>query len=474
MASTIPKPKAGADGRIAELEAELARERRAVRDQKLLYSIAALAVATDDMDSFYNGVHDILRELLYADNCYVALYEEDRRLLNYPYYIDTVDTQIPDPRAWVAMGEEYARGATAYILRTGKTLHQKADLRRLLKEGEVVYEGAVAVDYIGVPLKTGGQTVGVLAVQSYIEGTTYDRDDVALLEFAAGHIAAALQRTRSDAELRQRNAELAIVNEVGQALAKQLDLDAIAELVGERLFATFPDVGGLFVALYDASTNMISFPYEVAEGQRYHTKSIPAKDGLTARVIKTGQPVWTKTAAEGEALGAIPVPDTPPTESWLGVPIVGGDELIGVVALEAEAPYSFDEDDLRLVSTLAASTGVALRNARLFDQTNVLLAQTQQRNAELAVINEIGAALGKHLDFQGIVDAVGDRLTQVLETGDLAIAIVDESANVITFPYAIENGLKVEDTPPIAIGEGLTSKVLASKQPLRLGTVAAA
>src|SRR4029078_9425278 len=97
------------------------------------------------------------------------------------------------------------------------------------------------VHYIGVPRRASGRTVGVLAVQSYVEGKTYSDADVHLLVFVADHVAAALERTRRDAGLRERNAELAIVNEVGQALAKQLDLNAIAELVGERLRTSFPD-----------------------------------------------------------------------------------------------------------------------------------------------------------------------------------------------------------------------------------------
>ena len=212
-------------------------------------------------------------------------------------------------------------------------------------------------------------------------------------------------------EIRQRNAELAIVNEVGQALAKQLDLTAITELVGARLHETFPDTD-LFVALYDAKTNLISFPYEIeASGKRYHTDPIPAEGGLTAKVIHSREPLLVRTGEEAVALGAIV--GRAMSQSWLGVPIIAGDELIGVLAVESETkPYAFDESDARLLSTLGASTGVALRNARLFDETKRLLTETEQRNAELAVINEIGAALAKQLDFQAIVDAVGDRVSR--------------------------------------------------------------
>ena len=213
-----------------------------------------------------------------------------------------------------------------------------------------------------------------------------------------------------EADLAQRRAELAILSDVGEALAKQLDLTAIAELVGERLHETFPGVG-LYVALYDAATNMISFPYEVdiAAGRRYHTDSFPADSGMTAAVIRARTPKLIRTADEAERAGAI-ITGRTRTESWLGVPLLAGDDVIGVFALESDKPHAFDADDVRLVSTLASTTAAALRNARLFDEEKRLLGETEQRNAELAVINEIAAALAKQVDFQSTIDAVGDRI----------------------------------------------------------------
>ena len=75
-------------------------------------------------------------------------------------------------------------------------------------------------------------------------------------------------------------------------------------------------------------------------------------------------------------------------ESWLGVPILAGDRVLGVISLERLEQYGFSEADERLLSTLASSLGQALENARLFDETRRLLSETEQRNAELAVITE--------------------------------------------------------------------------------------
>ena len=86
----------------------------------------------------------------------------------------------------------------------------------------------------------------------------------------AGHIASALTRARAIEETRQRNAELTLVNEIGQALGSQLEFEAIIELVGERIRALF-EPESMFIARYDAANGTISFPYEIEEGQRTST-----------------------------------------------------------------------------------------------------------------------------------------------------------------------------------------------------------
>ena len=80
---------------------------------------------------------------------------------------------------------------------------------------------------------------------------------------------------------------------------------------------------------------------------------------------------------------------------------------------------------MRLLSTLAASLGVALENARLFAETKRLLNETEQRAAELAVINSVQQGLAAQLDFQAIIDLVGDKLRDMLHAGDIGIRLID-------------------------------------------------
>ncbi len=135
-------------------------------------------------------------------------------------------------------------------------------------------------------------------------------------------------------------------------------------------------------------------------------------------MMQTRQPLVVNTPEEYAVAGFSPVPGTDQSQSMAGIPILGGDRVLGTIAIEDyERENAFGEAEVRLLTTVAASMGVALENARLFDETQRLLKETEQRAAELAVINSIQQGVAAELDFQAIVDLVGDKLREVLGNG---------------------------------------------------------
>ena len=80
----------------------------------------------------------------------------------------------------------------------------------------------------------------------------------------------------------------------------------------------------------------------------------------------------------------------------------------------------------------------------MVSKSGILEEQLAQREAELAVINSIQTALASKMDFQGIIDAVGDKLGEIFKDGNVGIGFVDKTRNVVTFPYVVENGKRLE------------------------------
>jgi GAF domain-containing protein len=453
-------------GDLGSLRAE--RDRTA-KVQAALYRIAEAASAAQDLQEFYRTIHGIVGELMYAENFYIALYDAERERMNYPYFVDTVDEDLPDPNAWEPIGVGQAVGTTAYALRQGRPiLMHPAEYTRLIAAGEVAPLGVTTDEssWLGVPLKAEGQTLGLLAVQSYTKEHQYTQADVDLLSFVGQHVASALTRARAIEETRQRNAELALVNEIGLALAKQLDFDSVIELVGERV-RSIVAASSIFIGLVDEAQGLIHFPYEIADGKRIRSGSIALGAGLSSIVMRERRPLRLSTTDEQLALGA--VLEGIIAASWLGVPIESGDRVIGLLAVETFEPYAYSESDERLLSTLASSMGVALENARLFDQTKGLLAETEQRNDELSLVNEIGLALARQLDFDAIITLVGDRIRAIFQVETGSIALFDAATNTIATPYFIDQGRRLS-TDSMPLGPGLTSHVITTGASLRLNS----
>ena len=141
--------------------------------QSALYRIAETASGAHDMQEFYADIHRIVGELMYADNFYIVLYDEEHKTLNWAYGVDEAGDTFPDPNLWEPMGTGQARGLTAHVLRTGEPLFATFDeIQQMVLQGTIQFVGIPSVDWLGVPLRSDGKTVGAMVVQSYNEEYT--------------------------------------------------------------------------------------------------------------------------------------------------------------------------------------------------------------------------------------------------------------------------------------------------------------
>jgi transcriptional regulator with GAF, ATPase, and Fis domain len=198
-------------------------------------------------------------------------------------------------------------------------------------------------------------------------------------------------------QLGQRTAELTIINRVQEGLVRQLEFQAIIDLVGSEVMRIFPPpkekahLYSVFIALYDPETDLVQYPYWADPlGNRFHQPPVKLGLGLTSTVIRSRQALTLKNWGELQDGGAIIFDDGNPDEfsqSWLGVPILIGEQVTGVICVQDPREALYTEADVRLLSTLAAGLGVALENARLFTETQRLLEESQRRMAELVMLS---------------------------------------------------------------------------------------
>ena len=245
------------------------------------------------------------------------------------------------------------------------------------------------------PLLAGSKVKGVMAVWR-TGGVPFSDSDLDFLVGLSLQATVAIENARLFAESEKRATELATINTVSQQLGSKLELAPLLDLVGEQVRTVFnADVA--YVALYNPDTGIIDFPYQFGDD----LTPIKFGEGLTSRIIHSNKALIINHEADrrGLELGAKVVGKQ--ALSYLGVPIPVGGACLGVISVQSTKKEGvYGADDQRLLSTIAANVGVALQNARLFNETQEALSHQTASADILRVISS------SPTDVQPVFDAI--------------------------------------------------------------------
>jgi|GEM_PF-667295 len=170
--------------------------------QEAVYRIAAAADTTRSLEDLYPQIHQIILSVMPAENFYITLYDESQNLLLFPYFKDAEDEPL-------ISGLQPAKGLTAYVLRTGKSLLcTQAVHDELERRGKIKLLGLSSAIWLGVPLVVEGKTIGAMVVQHYTDPQAYGEREQDMLEFVSTQVAIAINRKRAEEEILSLNADL--------------------------------------------------------------------------------------------------------------------------------------------------------------------------------------------------------------------------------------------------------------------------
>ncbi|MEP6787255.1 MAG: EAL domain-containing protein [Acidobacteriota bacterium] len=208
-------------GRVVSFRDVTERRRSEIESQVISKIIQGVAT-TAKLDELIALVQQSIAQVIYAENFYVALYDERTELLNVPFCMDKFDTCAPP--------QKLGKGLTAYVFRRGlPTLLTDADVRDLCDRGEVESVGTASAVWLGIPLRTPTGVIGVLVVQHYDDETAYAERDIELLTSVGDQIALAIERKRAEDALRESADNLAAAQRITHLGSWELDLDDLDE-----------------------------------------------------------------------------------------------------------------------------------------------------------------------------------------------------------------------------------------------------
>lgn len=404
---------------VAERTQEIRAQAAEIAAQKdsieLLGEIGKEITASLDLDTILFKLYERVNQIVDASIFGVGLYRPEKNLIEYslaiengkryaPYTRDTRDKNqfavwCVDNRKPVLLND-VATESRKYI---PSYRHDKG----LLEDGTTA-QPPVSMMYL--PLVAQDRVLGVLSIQSF-KKNAYTEQHVTLLENLAAYTTIALDNAGAyrlinerEHEIRARAAELATINRITQALSTQLEMDRLIPLVGDQVREVFR-APIAYVSLLDRSTMMLQFPYAYGEDAQPR----PFGEGLTSEIIRTGQPLLINEDMDASRarLGIQRVGRR--AASYLGVPIPSGGETIGVISVQTtEEVRRFTEADQRLLSTVASAVGVAIHNAKLFEDARQARAAAEEADAAKSsflstVSHELRTPLTSVLGFAKII-----------------------------------------------------------------------
>jgi GAF domain-containing protein len=431
----------------------------------VINSVQQGLVAEMDMQGIYDLVGDRIRDLFDAQVTGIVTFDHENKTEKFHYAYDEGERIYPSVRTFDKIREKIINDkAPLLIVENANEIY-----REILGEKIKPVPGTrLAKSAIYVPLIVGDFVRGYLTLQNNDREHAFTESDLRLLSTLANSMSVALENARLFNETEQRNAELAVINSVQQGLVAEMDMQGIYDLVGDRVRDLFDaQVAGIVTFNHKEKTEGFKYLYE--DGQRFQVDD-RAYNKVREKIISERTTLLFNEKAElalSEILGKElkPVPGTRVAKSALYVPMIVGNSVRGYVSLQnLDREFAFSESDVSLLNTLVNSMTVALENARLFNETNRLLAETEQRNAELAVINSVQEGLVRVMDMHAIYRLVGNRICEVLNTQTMLIRTFNHKEETETWEYAIENGeqLHVDPRPFIWANKHL----IKTKEPL--------
>ncbi|MCB1049378.1 MAG: GAF domain-containing protein [Acidobacteria bacterium] len=341
------------------------------RIQKALYSISEANHSSTDLQDLFRRIHQIVSDLLPAQNFYVALYHEETQMLSFPYYIDAHDTTPPPIK--IGTG-----GYTERVLLTGEALLLTPEKQAEKQKEGLQVIGTVSLDWLGVPLISQGRTLGVLTVQSYSGDVRYTEKDKELLQFVSAQVAATIDRKQQEAQLRQKNKIQAALYKISEASHSATDLQdlfgRIHQIVSELLPAK-----NFFVALYDEEKQEVSFPYYIDEHDPNPGPRKIGSGGLTEKILLTGEALLiTPEQTADFASSSYHIIGTDSID-WLGVPLFSQGKPMGVLTVQSyTGDVRYSQHDKELLEFVSAQVASAIERKQSEEKLRLAIQTAEQ------------------------------------------------------------------------------------------------
>ncbi|HEX3142457.1 MAG TPA: PAS domain S-box protein [Pyrinomonadaceae bacterium] len=393
---------------------DITARRRMELERGSIFEIVQGVITTPTLDDLLRLVHRSISKVLYAENCFVALLDPATNTLHFEFWLDKKDATPPP----LPVGR---KGFASHVLQTGQPLLLTEELtQQMIDRGEVEQSGSSAASWLGVPLRTESLTMGVLVVQHYEDENAYSQQDLELLTSIASQTALAIEQKRAQGQLHQQAERVAVTNRISQAVRRTLDVSDVFQTAVREL-GQHLEVDRCSLYMERTGRVVAAAEYHVPDvGPALTDFDFPQLESLSSAIEKFGTLAFDDVRNDERIRPAyeqfLMKMDV---KSIMYVGVMVDDELLGVFALSTTKElHRWTDSDIEVAKAVADQTGIAVRQARLYEKAEA----TSMREA---LVNKLSIAIRASLSLTDVLNTASNELGQVLSASRVRVRLFD-------------------------------------------------
>jgi signal transduction histidine kinase len=392
-----------------------------VHQMNVLTRMTQGTTVTVSFDDILELIYAQSNQILPSKDFRIALSDKRNGSLICAFYLENDERLLDLENSPVPEGQ----GLEHEIFRQGRLLITD-DYERECRNRNLIGNLQGIFSWIGVPLNSGSETIGVISLGSRDPATIISTEQANLLQSIADQAAGAILKARLLDEAQRRARQLTTLNEVAQSLSSTLELVPLLN----RILRSAVDIlnceaGSLL--LIDQNTG--EYVFETAVGPVANNlvgTRLPPNTGLVGKAVTSREAIIVNDVRRSKDWSIKTDTETGfKTNDLLVVPMIYRDDVTGVIeVINRHDGQPFSQDDQELLSAFASQATIALENARLFTLTDQNLTE---RVEELSVLQRIDRELNTSLEFDRALRVTLDWAMRQSRADAGLIGIVEEN-----------------------------------------------
>lgn len=421
-------------------------------------------MTVDRTYAIFSAVSEKVQKLFEPDRFYAVLYDPDRKMLSFPLISEGGTAHRGGKFPWEArsfqkdlLPDQVIDQNSSILLQLGSDgIALPPELKPLGK--------LTSFSWLAVPLKQGEQAIGALVIESKNPAQEFGEDRKRLFESIAQQIALALQNVSLYEDQQRKVDYLHVLNQIGQNITSiHTSEEAILKNIYEQAKELPLDTDNMYIALYYPDQDLVTFPLVYEHGRRVYAQGGEAWQPRSKHYRRTEWVIRHKESklirTQQQALSWYRELDqlydsSEIFSSWMGAPMLAGDQVLGVIAIRHQDEYKYDQDDRHVVEILASQAAVAIQNFRLFRERNnaEIVAMQHEITAEfIHRMNNLAGTIPINASLlRSRLKAMGIKDDEVSETLD---AIYKDAKQILSYAQRIREATKPGNKERVVVAE---------------------